>query len=38
MGAVFEPDPVGVEAMATVTSELVGLYGDNRARFRRLNP
>lgn len=37
-GAVFEPDPVGVEAMATVTSELVGLYGDNRARFRRLNP
>lgn len=37
-GAVFEPDPRGVEAMATVSSELVSLYRDNRDRFRRLNP
>ena len=37
-GAIFEPDPHGVEAMAAVSTELVSLYRDNRARFRRLNP
>ena len=37
-GTVFEPDAAGVEAMARVTTELIPLYRDNRARFRRLNP
>jgi xylulokinase len=37
-GAVFQPDAAGVAAMAAVTTELIGLYRDNRARFRRLNP
>jgi xylulokinase len=37
-GAVFEPDAAGVEAMASVTTELIQLYRDNRSRFRRLNP
>jgi xylulokinase len=37
-GAVFEPDAAGVEAMSAVTTELIQLYRDNRARFRRLNP
>jgi xylulokinase len=36
-GRVFEPDENGRAAMAKVTSELVSLYGDSKARFRRLN-
>lgn len=38
VGAAFEPDPAGVEAMARVSTELVALYRDNKTRFRRLNP
>ena len=36
-GSVFTPDADGVATMAHVTSELVSLYKDNKARFRRLN-
>ena len=36
-GTVFEPNAAGAEVMARVSKELVELYDDNKARFRRLN-